>query len=252
MSRLIHVNAPALGLPNLTKRRQAFIDMATSQPVTGARLRTPRAAAVAGVLFSVLLMTALVLARLSVPLDPLERGEWLKTDSTRVALALNLVPFAGVAFLWFMGVLRARLAELEDRFFATVFLGSGLLFLAMLFTSAAVTGAIILVHAGQPEALAPVGSFAIARALGYAIGNIYAAKMAAVFMFVTSTIVIGTRLAARWIAFLGFGLALFLLFGSGITRWSIMVFPLWVLVVSFYILIDNLRRPPEAVTAGED
>jgi len=45
------------------------------------------------------------------------------------------LPFAGIAFLWFIGVLRDRLGELEDRFFATVFLGSGLLFLAMLFAS---------------------------------------------------------------------------------------------------------------------
>jgi hypothetical protein len=71
--------------------------------------------------------------------------------------------------------------------------------------------------------------------------------MAAVFMFVTSMIVIGTKLVARWIALLGFGLAPFLLFGSWLTRWSILVFPAWVLVVSLYILIDNLNRAP-----GED
>ena len=42
---------------------------------------------------------------------------------------MNLIPFAGIAFLWFIGVLRDRLGEQEDRFFATVFFGSGLLFL---------------------------------------------------------------------------------------------------------------------------
>ena len=55
---------------------------------------------------------------------------WL-TDSTgrnAVRLALNLVPFAGIACLWFMGLLRNRVGTLEDQFFATVFLGSGLLF----------------------------------------------------------------------------------------------------------------------------
>jgi hypothetical protein len=62
----------------------------------------------------------------SVRADPLETGAWLKTSSNKVGLALNLVPFAGIAFLWFIGVLRDRLGELEDRFFATVFLGSGL------------------------------------------------------------------------------------------------------------------------------
>ena len=225
--------------------------MTIAQHDAGKRLRTPRAAAIAGVLFSVLFMTALVLARLSVPVDPLERGDWLKTDSEKVVLALNLVPFAGIAFLWFIGVVRARMADLEDRFFSTVFLGSGLLFLALLFTGMATTGAIVLVFAGQPD-LAPSSSFAIARALGYNLVNVYALKMAAVFMFVTSTITLKIRLASRWIAGLGFGLGLALLFGSGITRWSLIVFPLWVLVISCYILIDNLRQPAEAVATGKD
>ncbi|MGO9219616.1 MAG: hypothetical protein ACLP5E_17910, partial [Streptosporangiaceae bacterium] len=72
----------------------------------GSPLRTPRSAAVAGILFSVLLITALTLLELSVPAHPGAPGTWL-TDSRRrtaVAIALNLVPFAGIAFLWFIGV----------------------------------------------------------------------------------------------------------------------------------------------------
>ena len=107
---------------------------------TAERLRAPRAAAIAGILFSVLLIASILLLRQAVPADPLEAGAWLQTRADTVALALNLVPFAGIAFLWFIGVLRDRLGEREDRFFATVFLGSGLLFLAMLFFSAAVAG----------------------------------------------------------------------------------------------------------------
>ena len=58
---------------------------------------------------------------------------WLTDSSGRnaVRLALNLVLFAGIAFLWFMGLLRNRVGTLEDQFFATVFLGSGLLFLVV-------------------------------------------------------------------------------------------------------------------------
>ena len=115
-----------------------------------ARLKTPRAAALAGILFSVFLIACLLLLRLSVRADPLETGAWLKTSSKTVALALNLVPLAGIAFLWFIGVLRDRLGELEDRFFATVFFGSGLLFLAMLFASAAVAGGIIIAYGANP------------------------------------------------------------------------------------------------------
>ena len=130
------------------------------------RLKAPRVAAVNGILFSVLLITGLLLFRLSVPADPLEAGTWLKTNSKTVALALYLVPFAGIAFLWFIGVLRDRLGELEDRFFATVFLGSGLLFLAMLFATAAVAGGIILAYAARPGGLLDSATFTFARGIG--------------------------------------------------------------------------------------
>ena len=118
--------------------------------LTRTSLRTPKAAAIAGIVFSVLLVVIVWLLRLSVPADPLDPGAWLATNSRTVAFAMNLVPFDGVAFLWFIGVLRDRLGQKEDRFFSTVFLGSGLLFLAMLFTAAGVIAAIIFVWANWP------------------------------------------------------------------------------------------------------
>ena len=139
----------------------------------------------------------------------------LATDTRAVTAALNLVPFAGIAFLWFIGVLRDRLAQLEDRFFATVLFGSGLLFLAMLFAAAAVIGAVVLVASiSAPDELMNSATFRFARAASYIIMNVYALKMAAVFMISTSTVVIRTGIAPRWIAFLGFALALMLLIGS--------------------------------------
>ena len=128
--------------------------------LTNARLRTPRAAAVAGILFSVLLFVVFGLMRLSVPGDPFEPGAWLESGLPYVTIVMNLVPFAGVAFLWFVGVLRDRLGGREDQFFATVFLGSGLLLLAMLFAAAAVVGAIITAfHAAgkRPVWFGPIG-----------------------------------------------------------------------------------------------
>src|SRR5690349_15745640 len=111
----------------------------------GSQLRTPRAAAVAGIIFAVLLITALTLLRVSAPPSPGIAGTWLTDSAHRaaVAIGLNLVPFAGIAFLWFMGVLRDRIGEREDRFFGTVFLGSGLLFVGMLFVGAAAGGAVV-------------------------------------------------------------------------------------------------------------
>src|SRR5688500_15316556 len=123
--------------------------------VTRAAIRTPRAAAVAGIVFAVLLTTTFVLLRWALPNDTETAGDWLDDGSRRdaVVLALNLLPFAGLAFLWFIGVIRDRIGAGEDRFFATVFLGSGLLMIAMLFTGGAVARGLLLTSddaAGAP------------------------------------------------------------------------------------------------------
>ena len=210
-----------------------------------ANLRTPKAAAIAGMLFSLLLIAVFSLLRISVPADPQEPGSWLRTNSSTIALALNLVPFAGIAFLWFIGVLRDRLGALEDRFFATVFLGSGLLFLSMLFTAAAAVGEILMAFEAQPEGLINSATFHFARAATYNLVNIYMIKMAGVFMITVSTLAIYTGFASRWSAILGYVLALFLLIGSYYMSWSFVIFPLWVLLMSFLILRDNIRRSSE-------
>jgi hypothetical protein len=205
------------------------------------RLTTPRAAAIAGVVFSVLLMAALVLIRISIPADARDAGAWLSTGARRVSLALNLVPFAGIAFLWFIGVVRDRLGENEDRFFATVFLGSGLLFLAMLFSSAAVAGGIIIAYAEQSAGLMDSGSYAFSRAFTYVTLNTYAMRMAGVFMISSCTLFLRARVTPRWMAFLGYLLALALLLTISHYAWTAMLFPVWVLLISVYILIENLR-----------
>jgi hypothetical protein len=213
--------------------------------LTRGRLRTPRAAAVAGILFSGLLTLAFLLFLSAVPRDSLEHGTWLTSGLDRVVLAINLIPFAGVAFLWFIGVVRDRLAEAEDRLFATVFLGSGLLFLAMMFVATAVFGAIVLVHAAHPEALRGSPAFALARAFAYTLVNVYAIRMAGVFMLITSTIALRTAFIARWMAAPGFAMGLFLLFASQWFDWSFLVFPLWELLISVYLLVTSLAQDAE-------
>ena len=205
------------------------------------RMKTPRAAAVAGIIFSLFLMTSFSLIRISIPANPVSEATDFIEHAKAISVALNLLPFAGIAFLWFIAVLRDRLGELEDRFFATVFLGSGLLFVAMVFTTAAVAGAIITILSHASASLIQSGSYALGRAEAYQTMNIYAVKMAGVFMMATCTISLKTRILPRWMPFLGYALALILLLSVGIIEWILMVFPLWVLLISVYILIENVR-----------
>ena len=209
-------------------------------------MKTPRAAAIAGIIFSVLLIVSQLLVRSSIPSNPLGPEMEVVNHSKAIARALNLMPFAGIAFLWFIGVVRDRIGLLEDRFFATVFLGSGLLYIAMIFASAALAGGLIRVLSSGTENLLGPDTYALGRAEIYQIMNVYAIKMAGVFMISTSTISLRVRIVPRWTAFLGYALALFLLLSVGIIDWTPMVFPLWVFLISVCILIERLHGHSEA------
>jgi hypothetical protein len=216
----------------------------TSKGAAGT-LRPPRAAAVAGVLFSLLLITGLGVVRFAADAEGAHPGSWLIDETRRntFRFALNLLPFAGIAFLWFMGVLRDRLGDLEDQFFSTVFLGSGLLFVANLFGSAAVAGALLEEIANGRVHLPGSEGFHLGlRTAGYFL-NVFAIKMAGVFMFSTSAIALRTAIFPRWVAFSGFGCGLVLLAVITNWPWIVMLFPLWVLLVSTQVLISNLLPP---------
>jgi hypothetical protein len=141
--------------------------------------------------------------------------------------------------LWFVGVLRDRIGEREDRFFATVFLGSGLLFVAMLFVGAAVAGASV---AGATSAALPgSGTLALSRNVTSSLLNVYAMRMAAVFTLTTVTIARRTQIVARWLTVAGMACALVLLVGIGISPWVELLFPLWILALSLDILSAGSR-----------
>ena len=212
------------------------------RPLTDLRLKTPRAAAVAGILFAVLLIVANVLIRLSIPANPADGGVLLEEQAKTVALALSLVPIAGIAFLWFIGVVRDRMGQLEDRFFSSVFLGSGLLYLGLTFVSAAMAAGLLTSYALESDKLIASGVYTYSRAVMYRITNVYAIRMAGVFMISLGTISVRTRIMHRGLAVLTYVLALFLLLSIGLSLWVSVIFPSWVLIVSIYILVANLRR----------
>ncbi|MEU9135724.1 hypothetical protein AB0D33_07085 [Streptomyces sp. NPDC048404] len=197
------------------------------------RLATARAAGVAGVAFAILMAAAIVLVRVALP----DGGDEVTLDSGQrrgVRTALELVPFAGIAFLWFMGALREQAGRAEDRFVATVFLGSGVVFVATLFAAAAAAGTVL----GESPQGPSFGSH-----FAYALLTTYAMRMAAVFIITTSTI--GRRLGAlpRPLVVVGYLAGLTLLVAGTGVPWSELVFPAWALLLSLNILRG---RPPAA------
>jgi MFS family permease len=214
--------------------------------ITRGGIRTPRAAAVAGIAFSLLLTTAFVLIRQAVPSDPNDAGDWLTNSSKRnaVVLALNLLPFAGIAFLWFIGVVRDRIGHREDRFFATVFLGSGLLFIAMLFASAASASSLLLI-AEDGAGVATAGVWSFGRRTTYTLLNIYAMRMAAVFTISTTTIVARLKIVRRGLILFGFATGAVLLVAVGFVPWLELIFPAWVFALSISILVATTRSPSD-------
>jgi len=221
-----------------------------NESTISAKLKAPRAGAVAGILFSILLGICVVLLRLSVPDSPKDPGMWLANSARSVNLALGLLPFAGITFLWFMGVLRDRMWEHEDRFLATVFLGSGFLFLAVVFASSSISAALIMSYQAIPGRLMESATYTLARSFAYELTNSYALRMAGVFMISTCTIDVRIHIFPRWIALLGFLLALFLIVTAGRWGWAPLVFPAWTFVVSAYILFANFRPQPTVKAAA--
>ncbi|MGD9618776.1 MAG: hypothetical protein AB7G47_01260 [Mycolicibacterium sp.] len=204
------------------------------------RLTTPRAAAFAGVLFALLFGTVLVLIRTALPAGGEVGSQLTDGSGGRLRVAIVVMPFAGIAFLWFIGVLRDGLGTFEDKFFSTVFIGSGLLFLGMIFVSTAVGAGLLaskrfLVEGGQRTEVAAFG-----HGLLTALSNTYALRMAAVFMMSLATIWLRTALMPRWLVLVSYVLALGLLAASDTTLWMTMAFPVWVLVVSVQILRSGL------------
>ena len=165
----------------------------------------------------------------------------LQTDASSRRLirwSLQLVPFAGIAFLWFIGVVRDQLGDVEDRLFSTVFLGSGLLFLAMLFAGAAASSSVLeLSSRPSPD----VEVWAFGRDSTQTLVSVYAMRMAAVFTLSVSTVGLRTRAIPRWVCLPRLRRGAVLLVAAGEHRWSQLIFPAWVLLLSVVILLTRPR-----------
>ena len=216
-------------------------------------LRTPKAAAIAGILFALMLGTVIVMMSSAFPHganNANNTDEWISNAAIRhqVASAMNLVPFAGIAFLWFIGVFRNRLGDREDKFFATVFLGSGVLFVGILFTAAAVMGSLLFAYERSPTISAD--TIRMGETLAGTLMTTFGARMAAVFTLAVTTVGLRTQLVPRWLSGIGVVCAAALLLTPPAPRLAELLFPSWVLILSVHILVVSMRSPARAV-AGD-
>ena len=213
-------------------------------------LRTPKAAAIAGILFALMLGTVIVMMSSAFPHGANNTDEWISNAAIRhqVASAMNLVPFAGIAFLWFIGVFRNRLGDREDKFFATVFLGSGVLFVGILFTAAAVMGSLLFAYERSPTISAD--TIRMGETLAGTLMTTFGARMAAVFTLAVTTVGLRTQLVPRWLSGIGVVCAAALLLTPPAPRLAELLFPSWVLILSVHILVVSMRSPARTV-AGD-
>jgi len=147
------------------------------------------------------------------------------------------MPFAGICFLWFIGVVRDGMGRYEDRFFASVFLGSGYLFLAMVFTSSAVGAALVASRGVAVDAASHAELAAFGQVLLVTLTKTYALRMGAVFMISLSTIWLKTGLMPRWLIVITYVVAISLLIAGDTSMWLTLAFPAWVLLVSLFALV---------------
>ncbi len=215
--------------------------------VSNRNLRTPRAAAIAGIIFAILFGASYILIQVSIPSLTDTPADWIKDGTESLTLGLSFLPFAGIAFIWFLGVIRDRMGYLEDQFFSTLFLGSGILYIAMIFIAAAVAGGTMVAYALEPDLLDNNVVLLVTRTITNQIITIYAIRMAGMFMIVLGTIWMRTQLMPRWLTILTYALALILIISIGFTHWVTVVFPAWVLLISAYILYLNYLIKTEQI-----
>lgn len=215
------------------------------------QLETPHAAALAGVAFAILFSAALILFHTRMPDGPNDVIDWLNDEHTGIKTATVLMPFAGIAFLWFLAVVRDGFGRFEDRFFSTVFLAAGILFLAMTFVATSIAAGLIASNDVVMDPRAHVEVVQFGKSVFVAISQTYALRMGAVFMISLATIWLKTSLMPKWLALVTYLGAIVLLVIADNNPAAALAFPIWVGVVSVLLLARARHiQPSSAAEAG--
>jgi hypothetical protein len=168
-----------------------------------------------------------------------------------VLVGLYVMPFAGIAFLWFSVALRVwiRASSLrESELLSSMQFVSGILYVGLFFAAAAASSvtAVSLEISGSPVDPVVARQFPL---FGATLLLRFAMRMAAVFVFTTSSIGRTARVLPRWFTHVGQLVGLFLLLSATSSRALVLVFPLWLLALCTLLLGRAWRLPKDA--AGE-
>jgi hypothetical protein len=188
----------------------------------------------------------ITLERIAAPGNPTsERDEFSGVDPALILVASHLIAFAGIFFLWFIGVVRSRLGSREDQFFSSVLSARG--------SSSSLRSTRRWRSARRVSPRCTVGRRR--RSSRCASPSTPATSSG------TSSPQGGRRFhgglhdnaerlgaVARWMTVFGYVGALMLLFTIPHVEWLLLVFPLWVLVVSIQILRDGTHEMQNAVS----
>lgn len=224
------------------------------------RARSVEAAAIAGIAYSLLSLFALLqlnrFPRLS--LSDEELTAWFDDGGNRALLiaALGASSVASIAFLWFIAVIRRRIGDHEDQFFATVFLGSGIVNVAISLIAASAVASPAIATTVLDASAVSASSASLAGGLGAALLLVVAPRMQAVFIFSTSTVILRSRVLPSWVAVAGYVLGLVMFIVPIVWRSFGVAFPIWVFAVSVVLLIIKpsqleIDRPVDRVSESD-
>jgi hypothetical protein len=167
-------------------------------------------------------------------------------ESRRVLLVgLYLMPFAGIAFIWFIVALRMWVQGTAHRvnlLLSNVQLVAGILYIGLLFAGAASTSVIAASIEFSGGTIDPVAAYQFPQ-YGDTLLMVFALRMAAMFVLTTSAMGRTSKVVPRWFAMSGYGVAAFLLLSASLQSWLALVFPVWLLALSGILLLRASAIP---------
>lgn len=218
--------------------------------------------AIVGIAFSVLFTVSLVLISAVPSADATDQEirEYYNSEAaaTAVTVGLYIMPFAGIAFIWFSVALRMW-AALSTRTLSVLQSNlqfvSGVAFVLLTFISAAAL-AVVAVTLQVAEGAIDTSAARQFPVFGVSLMLFFAMRMAAMFVFTTSAIGRSAGILPGWFVYGGFLIGAFLLLSVTFSPLLVVLFPAWVLVLSLILLGEARRIPadlsfrPKAVPAG--